>query len=95
MASRAHPRAESALVKATAIHFTRGSIDLYKKIAQSFVDALNKHNEDGAVDFRAQGLEFAIILCAAVLDFGDPESLLWNAFTADDNQAKKSAGDFC
>jgi hypothetical protein len=55
-------------------------------LAEKFLSALNKHIMRVSAKFRVQGPEKASTLCAGLFDYGNVESLQWQAFVTDDGQ---------
>lgn len=73
---------ERTFVKAQALLFKRGSISLFDKMIGVFISGIDTHASCERDLFQRQGPEMACILFAALLDFGNPEALLWNALLA-------------
>jgi hypothetical protein len=75
---------ERTFVKAQALLFKRSSISLFDKMIGVFISGIDTHASCERDLFQRQGPEMACILFAALLDFGNPEALLWNALLAKD-----------
>ncbi|KAF7514335.1 hypothetical protein GJ744_000105 [Endocarpon pusillum] len=88
IASQRYPSVESAFVKAAAIQFTRGSVEMYTQLVEQFLSVLNSHIGRVTAKFRVQGPEMASTLCATLFDFGNVESYLWKAFISYDAQVQ-------
>ncbi|ERF70125.1 hypothetical protein EPUS_00312 [Endocarpon pusillum Z07020] len=86
IASQRYPVVEAAFVKAAAIQFTRGSIEMYNGLVEQFLFALDRHIGRVTTKFRVQGPELASTICATLFDFGNVDSYLWKAFSSYDAQ---------
>lgn len=75
-AARKYPSAESALVKAHAVLFTRGSTLGYEYFTGQFLSELHGYIDHVTAKFKVRGPEIASILCAATFGFGNSEAYL-------------------
>lgn len=88
IASQRYPLVESALIKAHAVLFTRGSVSEYMSLMDQFSSVLDNHIGRVTAKFRAQGPEIAISLCAATFDFGHAEAFLSQTYRDEDDRRK-------
>jgi hypothetical protein len=67
---------ERAFVEAFSLLFTRGSKSLFDKTIGVFISGIDAYASREKDLFQMQGSRMACILCAALLDFGDPKAPL-------------------
>jgi hypothetical protein len=79
IASQRYPLIETALVKANGILFTHGPISEYASLMKQFCATLDNHIDRATAEFRVQGPEIALSLCAATFDFGNAQAFLSQA----------------
>jgi hypothetical protein len=79
--------AEGAFVRAHALLFKRDSTSLFDKMIDIFISGIDAYARREKDLFQIRGSWMACILCAALLDFGNPGAL-WNALLARHDQGK-------
>jgi hypothetical protein len=73
---------ERAFVLAYALLFTGHSVSLFDKMTRVFISGIDAHINRERDLFQIQGSQMACVLCAALLGFGNPKSLIWKALLA-------------
>jgi hypothetical protein len=88
IASQRYALIESALVKASGILFTHGSLIDYSSLMDQFFSTLDNHIGRVTAKFRVQGPEIASSLCAATFDFGNANTFLSQCFREQEDLKK-------
>lgn len=74
--SQRYPVVAASFIKASCIQFKRGSVWEYDNLVDQFLSVLNNHIEQAAGNWRFQGSEIAVTLCALLQDYGNTDALI-------------------
>ena len=85
-------KAHIAFVKAHGVLFTARNLEAFDEPAEEFLGLLDPVIGKITEKFKKQGHFISITNCAALLDFGSPDSVMMKALTSTQNNSKMEQG---